>query len=328
MADTIYVGTGHGLFVCQRVGDRYEVTGAGLEESHVTSAVAREGVILAGTTNGVYRSDDYGRTWRGASEGLGVRRVRWMAFHPDVSDFEFAGTEPADIFISHDGAETWRECPEVARLRDEHRWSLPYSPEAGCVRGFAFHGSRAFAGVEVGGVLRSDDAGETWRLAEGSSGDPEMENPPEPLIYPDVHSIVAAPTDAAAPAILFAPTGAGLYRSSDGGAQWASLYECYCRSVWVDPWDGNHLVLGPADAVEWNGRIEETRDGGKHWSPASRGLEVPWSDYMVERFAQIDDELFAVLSNGQLLCTPVKTLEWKRILDKLEGMTCITAMQS
>ena len=42
------------------------------------------------------------------------------------------------------------------------------------------------------GVLRSDDAGENWRLVEGSDGNPDLEGPPEPLIYPDVHSIAGA----------------------------------------------------------------------------------------------------------------------------------------
>ena len=151
-----------------------------------------------------------GQTWRAASAGLAHPHVRWLAFHPDISDREFAGTEPAGIFVSHDGAQTWRECPEVAQLRDRHQWMLPYSPEAGCVRGFAFHGDRAYAAVEVGGVLRSDDAGETWRLAEGSDGSPDLDGPPEPFVYPDVHSIDVHPSS---PDRVFAPTGGGFYRS-------------------------------------------------------------------------------------------------------------------
>ena len=105
-----------------------------------------------------------------ASAGLSDRHVRWMAYHPEQSDFELAGTEPAGIFISRDGGESWRECPEVAEMRHRFRWYLPYSPEAGCVRGFAHHGDRAYAAVEVGGVLVSQDGGETWTLAQGSPG--------------------------------------------------------------------------------------------------------------------------------------------------------------
>ena len=159
----LILATPDGVAMFRRDGENWREAARGLAGHRVTSVIAREGVILAGTTEGVFRSDDRGQTWRAASDGLAVQHVRWLSYHPDVSDREFAGTEPAAIFVSRDGAATWRECPEVARLRDEHGWFLPYSPEAGCVRGFAFHGPRAYAAVEVGGALRSDDGGETWR---------------------------------------------------------------------------------------------------------------------------------------------------------------------
>jgi photosystem II stability/assembly factor-like uncharacterized protein len=280
-------------------------------------------VILAGTENGIFRSQDGGVTWQEASRGLTARHVRWMAFHPEVSDLEFAGTEPANIFVSHDGGDSWRLCPEVGQLRDRFKWSLPYSPEAGCVRGFAFHRTRAYAAVEVGGVLVSDDRGETWRLAEGTDGNPDLEGPPEPFVYPDVHSLEAHP---ASPDLVYAPTGGGFYRSKDGGKTWTLFYDCYCRAVWVDPQDSEHMILGPADGVDRNGRIEESRDGGESWSPASNGLQVPWRRGMVERFYQLGDELFAVLSNGQLLNTSLSTLEWKRVLPNITGVNAITTM--
>jgi hypothetical protein len=86
------------------------------------------------------------------------------------------------------------------------------------------------------------------------------------------------------------------------------------------------MILGPADGVDRNGRIEESRDGGESWSPASNGLQVPWRRGMVERFYQLGDELFAVLSNGQLLNTSLSTLEWKRVLPNITGVNAITTM--
>ncbi len=324
MSDTFLLATSHGIHAYDRAGNTWRETARGLTDHSVTSVVAREGVVLAGTTDGVFRSDDFGKTWRDASAGLTTRRVRWMAYHPDISDFEVAGTEPAAIFVSRDGAATWRECTEVAQLRDAHKWSLPYSPRAGCIRGFAFHGTRAYAAAEVGGALRSDARGETWRLCDGSTGDPRLDAPPAPFLYPDVHSIATHPSS---PDLVFAPTGGGYYASRDGGETWELLYDCYCRAAWIDPNDAAHQILGPADGVDSNGRIEETRDGGKRWRAASNGLRVPWRRHMVERFAQIGNELFAVLSNGELLTAPLASLQWQQILADVKDIAAVTSMQ-
>jgi photosystem II stability/assembly factor-like uncharacterized protein len=319
----LILATEKGIVICERKDKDWQESSPGLTDQHVTSVIAREGVILAGTEDGIFRSDNEGKTWAEASDGIYSRHIRWMAFHPDISNFEFAGTEPAEIFVSRNGGDLWRACPEVAQLRDTFRWSLPYSPEAGCVRGFAFHGGRVYAAVEVGGVLISDDKGETWRLAEGSDGKPDLEGPPEPFVYPDVHSLEVHPSS---PDLVYAATGGGFYRSKDGGKTWQLLYDCYCRAVWVDPQDSEHIILGPADHVDSNGRIEESHDGGKSWSLASNGINIPWRRGMVERFFHADDELFAVLSNGQLLGTYLNPLEWQRILPTIGHVNAITAM--
>ncbi len=324
MIAKLLLATANGLVICERDGGDWRETSRTLAGHRLTSVIAREGVILAGTPSGVFRSDDLGQTWREASAGLTTRHVRWMAYHPGVSDLEFAGVEPAGIFVSHDGAQTWRACPEVAQLRDKHKWFLPYSSGAGCVRGFAFHGSRAYAAVEVGGALISDDSGQTWRLAEGSDGRPDLDGPPEPFIYPDVHSIEAHPSS---PDLVFAPTGGGFYRSTDGGKTWARRYDCYVRAVWVDPADPDHLILGPADGVDANGRIEQTRDGGRTWMPASTGLKVPWRRGMVERFVQVGAELLAALSNGHLHSASLKTLEWRRILPEVKDVAAVAGLE-
>ncbi len=324
MSTTLLLSTSRGLIVCQRIEDVWHEVRRGLTELYITSVIAREGVILAGTRDGVYRSEDLGETWRESSNGLSVHHIRWLAYHPDISDFEIAGMEPAAIFISRDGGQTWRECSEVARLRDEYGWRLPYSPESGCVRGFAINGLRAYAAVEDGCVLISENGGETWRLAEGSRGAPDH-FPAQGYVHSDVHSIAVHPSTSD---LVYAPTGGGFFRSFDGGKSWELCYRgCYSRTVWVDPADSEHLILGPADGVDRNGRIEETHDGGRTWKPASQGLDVPWSRYMVERFAQVGNDLFAVLSNGELLITSLPALHWQRILPDIHGVTAMTSMK-
>jgi photosystem II stability/assembly factor-like uncharacterized protein len=317
---SLFLATRDGLVACHSRQGQWQVSAHHLRGRHLTSVVVQSGIILAGAVDGLLRSDDGGRSWTEVTHGLSVKHVRWLAAQPEAPGRVLAGTEPAAIFVSRDAGRSWRLCPEVPSMRDRFGWSLPYSREAGCVRGFALHGERAYAAVEVGGALRSDDAGETWGLVPGSDGKPSFGRPAAPLIQPDVHSMVVHPSN---PDLVFAPTGGGFYRSMDGGASWELRYECYCRACWADPQDSQRIVLGPADGVDRNGRIELTEDGGAHWSLASDGLDVPWSGSMVERFVSTGNDLMAVLSDGRLLSSPASRLHWRPFLETIQGVTAV-----
>lgn len=309
--NTLYfAATDEGMLVLRQEQNTWEIVRHGLSTMEVTAVSVAGSHVLAGTTAGIWRSEDLGAAWQPVNRGLEVEHVRWLAHHPDYPSFAFAGTEPAAIFRSDDGGLTWAGRPEVIRLRDESGWYLPYSPEAGCVRGFAFHGERGYAAVEQGGLLRSDDRGKTWRPADGSIPDPNAHHPGG-FIHPDVHTVVVHPSSADR---AIAPTGGGLYRTEDGGKVFEHLYRCYCRAVWVDPDDAKHMIFGPADGVDRVGRIEETIDGGESWRPASAGLDAPWPQHMVERFASDGERLLAVLSNGELIVTSLQVISWKQVL--------------
>ena len=320
----IFAATAQGLVACEQQDGEWRETKRSLNGLPVTSVSVSDDFMLAGTPDGIWRSGDLGETWTEANQGLAIRHVRWLAHHPSVTGLAFAGTEPAGIFVTQDGGASWRGCPEVERLRDQHAWFLPYSPGAGCVRSFAFHGSRIYAAVEVGGVLRSDDLGATWRLVEGSTGNPDFNAPvPRTFLHPDVHEVAVL---SASEDVVFAATMQGLYRSLDGGKKWLHLYaDCYIRSLWIDPADYQHLIIGPADAVAINGQIEESHDAGWSWHTLSVGLPAPWRRAVVERLTPVGAELFAVVSNGQLFAAPVETLHWRRVLSDLADVAANAA---
>jgi photosystem II stability/assembly factor-like uncharacterized protein len=316
----LIVATREGVAVCRRQGEDWHVVHRGLLDQNVTSVIAREGVILAGTTDGLYRSDDAGASWVPADRGLSTRHLRWLAYHPTISDREFAGTEPAGIFVSTDGGASWRACDEVANLRDSFGWSLPYSPEAGCVRGFAFHGQRAYAAVEVGGLLRSDDCGATWALAPGSRGEPSFGPPPAGFLPADVHSVEVHPSS---PDLVFAATHEGLYRSTDGAQTWTRIHAGYTRAFWLDPDDPGHVIAGPAAGVDRGGTVRETRDGGLTWQDAATGLGMPWPADMVERLVAVGDEILAVRADGAVFAAQKSDMVWRRVLGSLAGVTAV-----
>jgi hypothetical protein len=86
------------------------------------------------------------------------------------------------------------------------------------------------------------------------------------------------------------------------------------------------MILGSADWVDRNGRIEETHDGGQTWSEAIKGPDLPWRHHMVERFTQVNDQLLAVLSNGELLGTSLNSIAWRRLLPEVHDVHAVAGI--
>ncbi len=316
--DYLFVATDFDVLTYVREREGWRRERRSLAGKKVTRVTAGEKTLLAGTTEGIFRSADLGQSWWPANEGLTTRHIRALAYHPQDAHVVLAGTQPAEIFVSRDGSQSWQPCQGVTNLRDKFNWSMPYAPDAGCVRDFAFQNERVYAGVEQGGLLYSNNRGEIWHLAEGSNGKPNTE-PSEGEVQSDVHGVVthASPQQT----MVFAATGGGLFRSMDAGESWSKLHDGYCRDLWVDPNQAEWIIFGPAGGVDRNGRVEMSTNGGDSWEDASEGLDAPWEDHMVERFAAFDDKLLAVLSNGKLYLTEIdQQLDWQRILPDAESV--------
>jgi len=139
--------------------------------------------------------------------------------------------------------------------------------------------------------------------------------------------VACAVSHPSSPDVMYAPAGGGLYRSLNGRVEWELLYNCYYRAAWIDPSNPDHIILGPADGVDHRGRIEQTMDGGRTWSLASTGLDIPWARYMVKRFYQHGNKLFAILSNGDLIVASVHELFWRKVVSEIKRVTAITLME-
>jgi photosystem II stability/assembly factor-like uncharacterized protein len=279
----LFLGTDEGLAVFEGQEEEWRPRYVRLQDRPVTSVVVVEQTLWVGTTGGLWRSANSGATLVPVKTGLSESHVRALAIRPDAPDTLLVGTEPASIFISRNGGHTWTEASDVAQLREEHGWSLPYSPAAGCIRGFAVLGTRVYAAAEVGGVLRSDDVGTTWQLLPGD-------------VHSDVHDVTGHQRY---PDVVYAATGGGRYRSRDSGQSWKLIGDGYTRAMWTDPERPEILLAGPARYVGAMGRIERTIDGGDSWTLASDGLRIPMGD-MIERFVSAGSHLLAITSEGAL----------------------------
>lgn len=160
-----------------------------------------------GPGSGLYCSRDGGVTWEAPGMWPFGREVWALAFNPHDPRVVLAGTQPPYVYRSTDRAYTWDELPGIQDMPCRESWTFPRPPHQAHIRKFAFDPKApdtVLAAIEIGGVLRSDDCGKTWRsMSKG--------------LNPDVHTVVFWPGDCH---VALAATGGGLFRSEQRGENW------------------------------------------------------------------------------------------------------------
>ena len=201
-----------------------------------------DGAAFAATDGGgVMVTRSSGKSWEESSFGLGSANVLALAAPPDWSRREImflANTE--GVFISTNGGRSWRETELI--LTDDVVDVLAVSP--------AFEGDHTlYAGTEGGKLYCSTDGGRTWELLQAQIGEgslnclwllPDFAESGRmvagigPTIYISNDRGDSWREAAELPGAILTLTGegnrvlAGLYdagvtKSEDGGATWASL---------------------------------------------------------------------------------------------------------
>jgi hypothetical protein len=179
-----------------------------LAGSGAQCVAAANGSLYAGSRgSGLWRSADGGRTW----DDLHLPQPDVFSVAVSTADGAvYAGCEPSMLFRSDDGGSSWRELERLPALPSAPTWSFPPRPWTSHVRWIAPSPHEAgvvLAGIELGGLMRSGDRGETW----------EDRRPGAKL---DVHSLAWHP---AAPGRAYEAAGDGTAWSDDGGRSWAPI---------------------------------------------------------------------------------------------------------
>jgi photosystem II stability/assembly factor-like uncharacterized protein len=123
--------------------------GKGMEAWGAVGLAIQGPRMFAATTDGIFRSDDQGATWRKSGSGIpdSVYTYRIQA----AGGVLFAGTFNDDIFRSGDSGETWNKLTLPAQATDSYFGAVLEK------------GSTLYAGAGKG-VLQSKDGGLTWVL--------------------------------------------------------------------------------------------------------------------------------------------------------------------
>lgn len=276
---TLYIATDDALAVLPANGDRGRCD-LRLERKEPTCVAAdplRPELVYCGTFgNGIWRSDDAGRNWRFASEGVRHDKIYSLAVsrtdRVGNKGVIYAGTEPSAVFRSEDGGDSWRECSGLTDLPSSSEWSFPPRPEthhARWIHADPHQKGRIFVAIEAGALVRSADGGKSWidRVPSG------------PV---DTHELAM---HLSVPNRLYSAAGDGYFESLDGGENWQQLEDglahSYVWSVAVDAGDPDIRIVASAASARQSHYKKSAesfiyrRVGDEPWQVIRGGLPDP-----------------------------------------------------
>lgn len=311
------------LLVCTRDGlVRLEGTGSTwerttlLEGKAVRCVAAERGQLLAGTRDGALLSTDDGATWRRVD--LPETDVYSVAIGRGDGTL-FAGTEPSRLFRSADG-DRWDELDALQSIPSRDTWSYPPRPWTSHVRWIApdpHRAERLLVGIELGGLMYSDDGGESF-----TDHRPGAER--------DVHALAWHPS---VEGRSYESAGGGATWSRDGGLSWEAAESGrehrYCWALAVDPDEPDRWYVSAAHGPRQAHGAGAARAGVYRWEGAGpwerieQGLPRPL-DSMPYALVSTTTGLFAGLANGRIFSSADHGDSWEELPVRAESVVAMT----
>jgi len=354
----VAIGTSKGLFF---VSDG-AIDGPFLKGDAVSAFAQLPSRYLAVATSpdrgpGVRASDDGGLSWGEPSAvalttetdaKLGGEWQLHVDRRPNADGTIWAGADPATLFFSEDGGESFTHLRGL--------WDDPDMPpwEPGRC-GSALHSiithpqrpDRLVVGISSAGVYRSEDGGSTWVASNHGIGDEPSAASSESASSSGagrcVHKLAV---DAVNPDFFWAQTHSGIYRTEDAGEHWERAGQVggsnglpsdfgfpvvshpdEAGTAWVLPLESATFRCTPQGRC----RVYRTVDGGQSWEALSDGL--PGSNAFLtvlrDAFAIGSDPPYPLVfgsKSGHVFASVDAGDSWRLVTSYLPPILCVRVL--
>ncbi|NIC04739.1 WD40/YVTN/BNR-like repeat-containing protein [Billgrantia bachuensis] len=199
-------------------------------------ATAEKALYIAGTSIGVQRSTDNGKTWQKLDEGLPSQDITALTVHRQQPETLYVVIADDGLYQSEDAGESWKKMDSgpTQPIRRLIHSDMEGSMQTGWLYAVSDDAVRlsmdCFCGWRLTGEL---DAGRVYDLAY----------------------------DLNTPEVVYVTTDQGLFRSDNGGQEWSSVN--------LNVADKVALTLtsqGTLYALDHEGRLTRSEDQGETWS--------------------------------------------------------------
>jgi photosystem II stability/assembly factor-like uncharacterized protein/outer membrane lipoprotein-sorting protein len=258
-------------------------------------------IYVGSASGGVWRSYDGGTTFKPVFDKQDVQSIGAIAIDPNNPKTIWVGTGESwarnsvsigdGIYKSTDGGETWTKMGLEGSERITRILVHPKDSNTvfACAPGALWNDSKDR------GLYRSTDGGKTWALVlPGSNLSTGCSSVTIDRKSPD--NLLAGMWDFRRKGWTFrsggdgpnAPSGSGLYRSTDRGATWTPITTA--KGLPKTPWGRVEVVYAPSDTRIVYAMIESkdsalfrSGDGGQTWSQCDKSQMMVWRPFYFAR---------------------------------------------